>query len=136
MDEGEPNRKAFTRAQQSVERETLLGDVRMNDLDLTSRDHQQRYADTTAKLESQSAIIQDSQRMTEDTIAITTEALAELDRQRSVMERSRNRVCGPSKQEHSPATPASKLGDVKTHVCGQTNSLVGSTRLWTAPVRS
>ena len=81
------------KAQQSIERESLLGDVRMNDLDLTSQDHQQRYADSTARLESHSAIIQESQRMTEDTIAITGEALVELDRQRGVMERSRNRVC-------------------------------------------
>ena len=99
-----------------MERETLLGDVRMSDLDLTSRDHQQRYADTTAKLESHSAIIQDSQRMTEDTIAITSEALAELDRQRSVMERSRNRVCGSI-----PTQPASRLWK-HSCVCDQTNS--------------
>ncbi len=87
------NRKSITKAQQNIERESLLGDVRMNDLDLTSQDHQQRYADSTATLESHSAIIQDSQRMTEDTIAITSEALVELDRQRGVMERSRDRVC-------------------------------------------
>jgi len=65
----------------------------MNDLDLTSQDHQQRYADSTARLDSQSAIIADSQRMTEDTIAITSEALVELDRQRGVIERSHERVC-------------------------------------------
>ena len=87
------NRKSIAKAQQNIEREELLGDVRMNDLDLTSQDHQQRYADSTARLDSQSAIIQDSQRMTEDTIAITTEALVELDRQRGVIERSHERVC-------------------------------------------
>lgn len=87
-------KKSITKAQQNIERESLLGDVRMNDLDLTSQDHQQRYADSTATLESHSAIIQDSQRMTEDTIAITNEALVELDRQRGVMERSRDRLGG------------------------------------------
>ena len=95
--------KVFTRAQHDLERDELLGDVRMNDLDLTSRDHQQRYADTTARLESHSAIIQDSQRMTEDTIAITSEALVELDRQRGVMERSRNRVCRSTTHTHALA---------------------------------
>jgi len=87
-------KKSIAKAQANIEREELLGDVRMNDLDLTSQDHQQRYADSTARLDSQSAIIQDSQRMTEDTIAITTEALVELDRQRGVIERSHERLGG------------------------------------------
>ena len=124
------DRKVVLKAQQSIERESLLGDVRMNDLDLTSQDHQQRYADSTARLESHSAIIQDSQRMTEDTIAITTEALTELDRQRGVMERSRNRVCRPPSPNPFHTSPLF----ITLRLCLYLSvcSWAASTRRWTA----
>lgn len=125
------DRKVVLKAQQSIERESLLGDVRMNDLDLTSQDHQQRYADSTARLESQSAIIQDSQRMTEDTIAITTEALTELDRQRGVMERSRNRVCASPPSFIRPHSHAHPCAPPPPH-----DSSAASTRRSTARARS
>ena len=85
-------KKAFVKAEQNIERESLLG-VRMNDLDLTSKDHQKRYANTTEALDSHSEMIRDSQRMTEATISLAQDSMVELDRQNEVITRSHNRVC-------------------------------------------
>jgi vesicle transport through interaction with t-SNAREs protein 1 len=85
-------RKSVAKAEHADDRESLLGGVRMRDLDLTSRDHQDRYADTTQKLASHSELIRESTRSVEATIGVAQDAMVELDRQGSVIDHAGSRL--------------------------------------------
>lgn len=88
-------KKAISKSNYNVEHESLIGGGSSgisSDLAITSKDHQDRYRDTTAQMASHSSMIQESLRSTEETIGIASDSMIELQRQSDVIKHSSNRV--------------------------------------------
>ena len=86
-------KKAIAKADYNVEHESLIGGSQLSsDLAVNSKDHQDRYRSTTSQLSSQSSMIRDSLRTTEETIGIAEVSMTELQRQSDVISHSSARV--------------------------------------------
>lgn len=86
-------KKAIAKSDYNVEHESLIGGSQLSsDLAVNSRDHQDRYRNTTAQMSSQSSMIQDSLRTTEETIGVAEISMTELQRQSDVIGHSRSRI--------------------------------------------
>lgn len=85
-------KKAISKSDYNVEHDALIGGSNLSDLAVTSKDHQNRYRDTTMQMASQSSMIRDSIRTTEETIGIANDSMIELQRQSDVINHSASRV--------------------------------------------
>lgn len=88
-------KKAIAKSGYKEEHEALIGGGSggvTSDLATTSKDHQGRYRETTSQMSSQSSMIRDSLRSTEETIHIAEDSMIELHRQSNVIDHSSSRI--------------------------------------------